>query len=98
VKRPRNATWPRALPPEWTGRFPGVPTRPQAEGRLAVGETVSVRLIRGLRRRARPHEGMILDAPPGRSCPVVEAIRGAPLLGWVRADPYPNSETGSLTG
>jgi len=59
-----------------------------AEGRLAVGETASVRLIRELRRRARPHEMTILDAPPGTSCPVVAAIRGAHAAVLV-AEPTP---------
>lgn len=47
------------------------------EGRLAIGETSSVRLIREVLHRAQDSEMMILDAPPGTSCPVVASIHGA---------------------
>ena len=52
-----------------------------AQGRMNVGETMAVPIIRQLKRRAIPdnHDGrvIILDAPPGTSCPVVESMRGS---------------------
>lgn len=46
-------------------------------GRLRVGEAMSPPLIRAVKERA-PRDGVVLlDAPPGTSCPVVEAIRGS---------------------
>lgn len=50
------------------------------QGRLAVGETASVRLVRGLRRRQEPCEAAILDAAPGTICPVVATIRDTDLV------------------
>ena len=45
-------------------------------GRLTVGEAMAPPVIRAV--KARPHHGesVIIDAPPGTSCPVVESIRG----------------------
>ncbi len=50
------------------------------QGRLAVGEAMATPVIRAVK-KAIPTEGVvILDAPPGTSCPVVETIRG---VDWV---------------
>ena len=50
------------------------------QGRLAVGEAMATPVIRAVK-KAIPTEGIvILDAPPGTSCPVVETIRG---VDWV---------------
>ena len=50
------------------------------QGRLAVGEAMATPVIRAVK-RAVPEDGMvILDAPPGTSCPVVETIRD---VDWV---------------
>jgi len=50
------------------------------QGRLAVGEAMATPVIRAVK-RAIPEGGIvILDAPPGTSCPVVETIRG---VDWV---------------
>jgi MinD superfamily P-loop ATPase len=50
------------------------------QGRLAVGEALATPVIRAVK-RAVPERGIvILDAPPGTSCPVVETIRG---VDWV---------------
>jgi MinD superfamily P-loop ATPase len=47
-----------------------------AEGRLLVGEARATPVIRALRERV-PDEGIvILDSPPGTSCPVIETLRG----------------------
>lgn len=53
-----------------------------AHGVLGVGEPMATPAIRQLKRWAIPRgEGMvILDAPPGTSCPVVETVRGADYL------------------
>jgi len=51
-----------------------------AAGRLRIGETATVRLIRELRERARKAEITILDAPPGTSCPVVTSVYGVDVV------------------
>jgi MinD superfamily P-loop ATPase len=48
-----------------------------AGGRLNVGEAMAGPLIRAVKRLADPEATVILDAPPGTSCPVVETIRGS---------------------
>jgi len=48
-----------------------------AHGRLAVGEAMAGPVIRAVKRLADPQATVILDAPPGTSCPVVETIRGS---------------------
>jgi MinD superfamily P-loop ATPase len=46
-------------------------------GRLRIGEAMSPPLIREVKRRI-PIDGIaIVDAPPGTSCPVIEALKGA---------------------
>jgi len=51
-------------------------------GELTVGEPMAGPVIRQLKREVTPRPGqvVILDAPPGTSCPVVEAVRGADFL------------------
>lgn len=53
-----------------------------ARGVLNVGEPMAVPVIRQLKRWAAPaaHQTVIVDAPPGASCPVVETLRGADFL------------------
>ncbi|MGQ9491841.1 MAG: ATP-binding protein [Anaerolineae bacterium] len=56
-----------------------------ARGVLDVGEPMATPAIRQLKRWAIPAGGpsgsvVILDAPPGTSCPVVETLRGADYL------------------
>ena len=46
-----------------------------AQGRLAIGETATVRLIGELRRHVHDSDIAILDAPPGTTCPTVASIR-----------------------
>jgi len=58
---------------------------PFARGVLDVGEPMATPAIRQLKQWAIPADGpegrvLILDAPPGTSCPVVEAVRGADYL------------------
>jgi MinD superfamily P-loop ATPase len=53
-----------------------------AHGVINVGEALAPPMIRQLKRWARPAQGqtVVVDAPPGTSCPVVEAISGADFL------------------
>jgi len=59
-----------------------------AGGRLRVGEAMSPPLIRAVKKRARREGLVVVDAPPGTSCPVVEAVRGADFVILV-AEPTP---------
>lgn len=44
-------------------------------GRLDVGQIASPHLIRAVKQRADPDKIVILDAPPGTSCPAIEAVK-----------------------
>lgn len=46
------------------------------EGVLNVGEAMSPPAIRAVKAEAPPADLVILDAPPGTSCPVIETVRG----------------------
>jgi MinD superfamily P-loop ATPase len=46
------------------------------QGKLNVGEPISIPIIRELKRRMRDDLPVILDCPPGASCAVVQAIDG----------------------
>lgn len=46
-------------------------------GRLRVGEAMAPPLIRRVKKEARPDGLIIIDAPPGTSCPVVAALWGS---------------------
>jgi len=48
-------------------------------GRLRVGEAMSPPLIREVKERISHQGTSIIDAPPGTSCPVIEAIRGSDI-------------------
>lgn len=52
-----------------------------ARGVLHIGQPLAVPIIRQVKRRfpARPGQTLIIDAPPGTTCPVVESMRGADL-------------------
>ncbi len=54
------------------------------QGTLDVGQAMAVPIIRQLKRstcpRGRRRQSVILDAPPGTSCPVVETMRGADFV------------------
>jgi MinD superfamily P-loop ATPase len=54
-----------------------------AQGTMNVGEAMAVPVIRQLKRWAIPSDRdarpIILDAPPGTACPVVETLRGADI-------------------
>ncbi|MCP4590854.1 MAG: (4Fe-4S)-binding protein, partial [bacterium] len=55
-----------------------------AQGTMNVGEPMAVPIIRQLKRWVIPPEAgdrpIILDAPPGTACPVVESMRGADFV------------------
>jgi MinD superfamily P-loop ATPase len=53
-----------------------------ARGVMNVGEPMATPVIRQLKKWAasRPGQVVIMDAPPGTSCPVVESVRGADFL------------------
>ena len=46
-------------------------------GRLDIGEAMAPPVIRGIKRGIEAGRTIIIDAPPGTSCPVVEAVRGS---------------------
>jgi MinD superfamily P-loop ATPase len=46
-------------------------------GRLNVSEAMPSPVIRRVKEKARPEGLVIIDAPPGTSCPVVESVRGS---------------------
>lgn len=46
-------------------------------GRLNVGEVMSPPLIRAVKEYINPSRDVIIDAPPGTSCPVIEAVKGS---------------------
>jgi MinD superfamily P-loop ATPase len=60
-----------------TGRADGVAF---IQGRLNVGATMSPPLIRTVRNAAPSAGVVILDAPPGTSCPVIAAMRGVDFV------------------
>jgi len=51
-----------------------------AHGRLRVGEAMSPPLIREVRSYTRSDQLTIIDAPPGTSCPVIAAMKGADFV------------------
>jgi MinD superfamily P-loop ATPase len=51
-----------------------------AHGRLRVGEAMSPPLIRKVRAFSKPDRLVIIDAPPGTSCPVIEAMKGTDFV------------------
>jgi MinD superfamily P-loop ATPase len=55
---------------------------PFARGVMNVGEPMAVPVIRQLKKwiAPQPNQIVIVDAPPGTSCPVVESVRGADFL------------------
>jgi len=51
-----------------------------AEGRLNVGEALSPPVTKALRKIATGSDVTIIDAPPGTSCPVIEAINNTDFV------------------
>ncbi len=46
-------------------------------GKLNIGEAMSPPLIREVKKQINPSEIVIIDAPPGTSCPVIESVKGS---------------------
>ena len=69
-----------------TGRELGIIERGNSNGldfvhgRLRVGEAMSPPLIRKVRSFTRSDKITIIDAPPGTSCPVIAAMKGADFV------------------
>ena len=57
-----------------TGRAGGIDF---VQGELTVGEAMSPPVIREVKRLLDTGKTVIVDSPPGTSCPVVESVRGA---------------------
>jgi len=47
------------------------------EGRLAIGEAMAPPVIREVKKYIDPGKEVIVDVPPGTSCPVIEAVKGS---------------------
>ena len=69
-----------------TGRELGVIERGERDGLefvhgiLRIGEAMSPPLIRKVRSYTNPDKLTIIDAPPGTSCPVIAAMKGADVV------------------
>jgi MinD superfamily P-loop ATPase len=46
-------------------------------GKLNIGEVMSPPLIRHVKKHINPARAVIIDAPPGTSCPVIAAVKGS---------------------
>jgi len=46
-------------------------------GELEVGEPMAVPVIKAVKKQMRKGKNVILDSPPGASCPFVETVRGS---------------------
>ena len=46
-------------------------------GELEVGEPMAVPVIREVKRQIKSSKTVILDSPPGTSCPVIETVKGS---------------------
>jgi MinD superfamily P-loop ATPase len=46
-------------------------------GKLNIGEAMSPPLIREVKKQINPSDTVIIDAPPGTSCPVIESVKGS---------------------
>jgi MinD superfamily P-loop ATPase len=47
------------------------------QGRLTIGEAMAPPVIREVKKHIDPAKEVIIDVPPGTSCPVIEAIKGS---------------------
>ena len=46
-------------------------------GELEVGEPMAVPVIKAVKRRIETDKNVIVDSPPGTSCPVIETVKGS---------------------
>ena len=49
------------------------------QGRLDVGQAMSPPVIRAVKNQANSAQAIIVDVPPGTSCPMIEAVRGSDI-------------------
>jgi MinD superfamily P-loop ATPase len=49
-------------------------------GKLNVGEPLATTVIRAVKKAIRAETDVLIDAPPGTSCPVVEAVSGSDFV------------------
>ena len=49
-------------------------------GKLDIGAIQSPALIKHVKKRASDSDAVIIDAPPGTSCPVIESVKGADFV------------------
>ena len=49
-------------------------------GRLRIGEAMSPPLIKAVKQNMDNSKTVIIDAPPGTSCPVIEAVKGSDFV------------------
>ena len=47
------------------------------QGRLDIGQAMSPPLIREVKKHIHSDQAVIIDAPPGTSCPVIESVKGS---------------------
>ena len=47
------------------------------QGRLAIGEAMVPPVVREVKKYIDPTKEVIVDVPPGTSCPVIEAVKGS---------------------
>jgi len=50
------------------------------QGRLQIGDVRSPALIKCVKQKINGYEVSIIDAPPGTSCPVIEAVKGVDFV------------------
>lgn len=50
------------------------------QGQLRIGDVRSPALIKKVKENAADNGTVIIDAPPGTSCPVIEAVKGADFV------------------
>ncbi len=60
--------------------LPGRPPFPLVTGVLSVGEAKAVPVTHAVLAAAGEGDVVLIDAPPGTSCPVIEAVRGSDLV------------------
>lgn len=56
-----------------TGVIDGI--GPLATGRLNIGESLSPPVIKAVKKKGTGHDLVIVDCPPGTTCPMIEAVR-----------------------
>jgi MinD superfamily P-loop ATPase len=47
------------------------------QGELSIGESTPAPLIKAVKKTTRPSATVIIDCPPGTSCPVIESVKGS---------------------